>query len=52
MISIPAVNVTDILLNDQDLVTFNPVVSDSGSPVVDGPGPITNGTNFTISPIS
>jgi hypothetical protein len=47
---IPAVNFTDVLFNGQDLATFDPVVSESGNPVVYGPGPITNGTNFTIAP--
>ena len=48
--SIPAVNFTDVLFNGQDLSTFNPVASESGSPVVYAPGPISNGTDFTISP--
>jgi hypothetical protein len=48
--SIPAVNFTDVLFNGQDLSTFNPVASESGSPVVYAPGPISDGANFTISP--
>lgn len=47
---IPAVNFTDVLFNGQDLTTFDPVTSKSGSPVVYGPGPITNGADFTIAP--
>lgn len=49
---IPAVNFTDVLFNGQDLSTFSPVTSESGNPVVYAPGPITNGTDFTISPTS
>jgi hypothetical protein len=50
--SIPAVNFTDVLFNGQDLSTFDPVTSESGNPVVYAPGPITNGTNFSIAPTS
>jgi hypothetical protein len=48
--NIPAVNFTDVLLNGEPLSTFNPVKSKSGTPVTYVPGPITNGTDFTISP--
>jgi hypothetical protein len=47
---IPAVNFTDVLLNGEPLSTFNPVKSKSGTPVTYVPGPITNGTDFTIAP--
>ena len=45
-------NFTDVLFNGQDLSTFDPVTSESGSPVVYVPGPITSETNFTIDPKS
>jgi len=50
--TIPAVNFTDVLFNGQDLSSFNPVTSESGNPVVYAPGPITNGTDFTIAATS
>jgi hypothetical protein len=48
--TIPAVIFTDVLFNGQDLSTFDPDTSESGDPVVYAPGPITNGTTFTIAP--
>jgi Peptidase A4 family len=48
--NIPAVSFTDVLLNGEPLSTFTPVKSKSGTPVTYVPGPITNGTDFTIAP--
>jgi hypothetical protein len=48
--NIPAVNFTDVLLNGEPLSTFTPVKSKSGKPVTYVPGPITDGTDFTIAP--
>jgi hypothetical protein len=48
--NISAVNFTDVLLNGEPLSTFAPVKSKSGTPVTYVPGPITDGTDFTIAP--